>query len=648
LPDCDVIAMHNIMALMCNIVLRTGHMPDSWKVKTITPVFKRGDRLNPAQYRPIAVATTFYRVFTAVFSARLTKFLHQHKPDVLLDSQFGFRQNVSVDYAHFVLLTCCQLSMAQGRQLAIVKLDISQAYDTVIRRLLWSRMRTLGIPSNFVDMMQELYACAPYVVRVNGEVSAQFVSDVGLQQGCALSPAAYNLYLRDALLEIQQRCQHAGICLYSWPCVQVDYADDITGTINVGQVGRFLEVVESVLAPINQTLSRDKCKVLVVSRDPVGYNHLHGVPVVQRMKVLGLFYTHNLSMGCNIDARLSKGAGKNILHYARLQRCGCLQDVHMSRLMVSADVRPTLLFGACIWGHTYLSYTDPMKHKLQAPYSVLQRVMLGQGHSTAHWIAAMLTGHLPIQHHIVLDFCKFFNRLIVARTSNSLLMGACLSQLRMFRDGKQCWLKGWCTALQQLVPGYPLLPTIVRCFQHIDDQRVTDCLVAGYHAIIRGMGDPFAHTCAHRRIALSYHVMGSSACFQWGALHPFMKWTGLPPSVQQVWCAFLSANMDVPVHEYKLAKVHWSRRLCRKCTAHQVADEKHVLLDCSSTHCARQKFSSRLLWPVGTLAQFVHMNVCRDLPYFVHTAWKTYKAAAIVATYEGRRPRTLEDLHDMI
>jgi hypothetical protein len=173
-------------------------------------------------------------------------------------------------------------------------------------------------------------------------------------------------------------------------------------------------------------------------------------------------------------------------------------------------------------------------------------------------------------------------------------------------------------------------------------------MVARYQGILRGMGNPFASECEHRRIAMSYHITGENTCFQWGVLHRSLSWTGLPASVREVWCAFLCASLDVPVHEHKLAKLHWSRRRCRKCTASQVADEKHALLECNSTYHVRESFRDRLLWPVGSLAQFVQVNMCRDLAFFVFAAWSAYKAAAIVATHDGGRPRTLADLHSVL
>lgn len=172
--------------------------------------------------------------------------------------------------------------------------------------------------------------------------------------------------------------------------------------------------------------------------------------------------------------------------------------------------------------------------------------------------------------------------------------------------------------------------------------------MARYRDIMQDMGDPFASECEHRRIAMSYHLVGKSTSFQWGVVHRSFTWTSLPPVVHEVWRAFLCANMDVPVHEYKLAKLHWSRRRCRKCTAFKVADEQHALLECSSTHHVRENFRSRLLWPEGSLTQFVQVNHCRDLAFFVYAAWRAYKEAAVVATQDGRRPRTLDDLHSLL
>ena len=43
-------------------ICRQSIFPASWKISRITPVFKRGSRLDPICYRPVAVLPTLSRI----------------------------------------------------------------------------------------------------------------------------------------------------------------------------------------------------------------------------------------------------------------------------------------------------------------------------------------------------------------------------------------------------------------------------------------------------------------------------------------------------------------------------------------------------------------------------------------------------------
>ena len=178
LEGCPTNVFEEVIMHICNIIIKHRLMPQNWKTKAITPVFKKGSRTEPGNYRPIAVATTFYRIFTSIMGQRLTSYLHTTKPDTLLPSQFGFRRGLGVEHAHLGLITQCQEALAYNKRLVIVKLDIKQAYDTVIRAYLWESMQQLGLPNTFIQLMQELYRGSAYSARVNGTISEEFISDI--------------------------------------------------------------------------------------------------------------------------------------------------------------------------------------------------------------------------------------------------------------------------------------------------------------------------------------------------------------------------------------------------------------------------------------------------------------------------------------
>ena len=127
------------------------------------------------------------------------------------------------------------------------------------------------------------------------------------------------------------------------------------------------------------------------------------------MKILGLLFTHDCDMALNVQNRAKQASSKNVLHLSRMYKYGRHKDMRMANMMLAMDVRPTLLFGAGVWGMHKLSHTDPMKHPLQSQYSVMQKRVLGLPHSTAHWILCLLTGNWPIQYYILREFCRYWN-----------------------------------------------------------------------------------------------------------------------------------------------------------------------------------------------------------------------------------------------
>jgi hypothetical protein len=619
-----------VIARMCNVAVHSGHIPACWKEKLISPVFKSGARTDPANYRPIAVATTMYRILTAIFSVRLSAYAPQLPPaHQLLDCQFGFRPALSIDHAHFVLTTCCNAALARGQQLALVKLDISKAYDTVDRPLLWESLRRDGFPPAFIQLMQELYRDTPYMVKVNGERSHPFYTDTGVLQGCALSPALYNHYLRECLLEVEQRCKHMGIALHdsNMSCVQVDYADDIHGTVAVEHVEAFINIVQEVLARKCQHLNLAKCKVLIIARQPPTHSHIAGMPVVRQHRILGLLYTHNGCTTPNLDERKGKGAAKAAMHISRLHHFGCKHDAHIASVMLKQDVQPTLMFGSSIWGHYGLSWPNPMKHPLQAPYSILQRTTLYLPHCTAHWTSTLLFGTMPIQHWIVRDFCRFWNRMVACAPHNSLIAECLRLQIQLMMRGKTCWLRRWYMRLIPVLDECYIRPPLLNS-QPLDEHTIMSQLTTVYTDLLSNMGDPWdLGDVHHRKTALAWLLLQPH--HRWGspAAHIHID---VPPHVRATWLHLLGGNAPVPARQYEFLRScpDYHLRICTKCSLQEIAHEPHVLLRCQATLQCRRIFAGHIRWR-NDLLQFVQDNRHKwsDLADFIYRALTAYQSA---------------------
>lgn len=76
-----------------NLSFATGVVPDSLKLAKVIPIYKKGDRSEPGNYRPISLLSVFDKVMEKLMCRRLCEFLQQNK--ILYEFQFGFRKQHS-------------------------------------------------------------------------------------------------------------------------------------------------------------------------------------------------------------------------------------------------------------------------------------------------------------------------------------------------------------------------------------------------------------------------------------------------------------------------------------------------------------------------------------------------------------------------
>ena len=71
--------------------------------------------------------------------------------------------------------------------------DFKKAFDTVLRDKLWNIMEELGIPYGYSAVVHRLYENVRAKIRTSEGKSECFNSDIGVKQGCPLSPTLFGL-----------------------------------------------------------------------------------------------------------------------------------------------------------------------------------------------------------------------------------------------------------------------------------------------------------------------------------------------------------------------------------------------------------------------------------------------------------------------
>ena len=76
-----------------NLSITTGIFPKDLKIARVIPIYKKGIKTSPGNYRPISILPVISKVFEKLVNARLMKFIESNH--ILSEHQYGFRHGYS-------------------------------------------------------------------------------------------------------------------------------------------------------------------------------------------------------------------------------------------------------------------------------------------------------------------------------------------------------------------------------------------------------------------------------------------------------------------------------------------------------------------------------------------------------------------------
>ncbi|KIH47392.1 hypothetical protein ANCDUO_22549, partial [Ancylostoma duodenale] len=121
--------------------LTKEHLPTSLADSVISLLFKKGDPMDIQNFRPVALHSTVYKLFSSILRQRMLSCLVSNQPV----EQAGFRQKSStVDHIHAVnqlIEKSCEYKFS----LYIALVDYSKAFDPVEQDVIWNSLLCQGI-----------------------------------------------------------------------------------------------------------------------------------------------------------------------------------------------------------------------------------------------------------------------------------------------------------------------------------------------------------------------------------------------------------------------------------------------------------------------------------------------------------------------
>ena len=123
--------------------LDTGLLPDDWKTGTVVPIFKKGSRKEPGNYRPVSLTAIPCKILEALIRDRLMTHLIDER--LLHNDQHGFRPRRSCTSQLLEVLEDWSRSIECGESVDALYLDFQKAFDAVPHQRLLSKLESFGI-----------------------------------------------------------------------------------------------------------------------------------------------------------------------------------------------------------------------------------------------------------------------------------------------------------------------------------------------------------------------------------------------------------------------------------------------------------------------------------------------------------------------
>ena len=149
-----------------NKILSSGYFPSSWSSAVIVPVFKKGDRAEPNNYRGISLISCLCKLFTSIINERLLNWSKEN--DIITDAQFGFRAKMGTSEAIFALHSVIHKTLSSKRRLYCCFIDYKKAFDSIDRKLLWYKLSKYGIRGKLLSVIRNMYSNVKSCVSIDG------------------------------------------------------------------------------------------------------------------------------------------------------------------------------------------------------------------------------------------------------------------------------------------------------------------------------------------------------------------------------------------------------------------------------------------------------------------------------------------------
>jgi hypothetical protein len=328
------------LAKVMRASLRSGEVPEDWRTANVTPIFKKGRKSDPENYRPVSLTSVSCRIMESVVKDHVVKHLDRH--GLVKKTQHGFTRGRSCASNLLCFLEKVTAALDNGEAVDVVYLDFAKAFDTVPHERLKKKLKAHGIDGKLLAWIAAWLDGRRQRVVLNGCESTWEQVLSGVPQGSVLGPLLFLIFINDL---------DAAASIGEWI---LKFADDT----KAARVTNSEEDRQSLQAALDGLVSWattwgmrfniKKCKVMHLGRKNNKYEYeMAGqkLETTKEEKDLGVIVSDNLKPA----AQCAKAAKTAMTVLGQISRAFQYRDRAVFMQLYKQYVRPHMEFAVQAW-----------------------------------------------------------------------------------------------------------------------------------------------------------------------------------------------------------------------------------------------------------------------------------------------------------
>ena len=179
---------------ICNLSISHKVFPDACKIAKLKPIYKKGKKAYPSNYRPICLLPIISKVIDRTAHDQTNKSLSEN---ILYNFQSGFIPNHATNLCLAHLTDKILEGFDEGLLTGMILTDLQKTFDTINHKVLLQKLKAIRFSEQSIQWFWSYLCDRIFLVENENKLSDLGKIYCGVPQGSILGPFLFLIYVND-------------------------------------------------------------------------------------------------------------------------------------------------------------------------------------------------------------------------------------------------------------------------------------------------------------------------------------------------------------------------------------------------------------------------------------------------------------------